>query len=95
MRALALLALLTSLPGCQPRLTAEECVSLLDHYTLLVIEQAQPDATTQERAVSIKKAREAAARDPEFASCSNRVSRNQFNCALAAYNADQVERCLL
>lgn len=84
-----------SATGCQKPLTESECAQLLDHYTERVIEQSRPSAKPAERAKLVGEARLKAARDPEFAACSTRVRRTQFECALASQSADEIERCLL
>lgn len=81
--------------GCGPRLEEPECVKLLDHYTDKVIDQARPSASTAERRELTLAARKKAELDPDFAECSDRVSRSQFECAMEAESADQIERCLL
>ena len=81
--------------GCQKPLEDPECVRLLDHYTDKVIDQARPSTSTAERLELTLAARRKAELDPAFAECSNRVSRSQFDCAMLAESADQIERCLL
>ena len=81
--------------ACRAPLTESECAQLLDHYTERVIEQSRPSAKPAERAKLVGEARLKAARDPEFAACSAKVERHQFECALASHNADEIERCLL
>jgi len=83
------------LGSCSKSLSEDECAQLLDHYTEKVIEQARPSAKPAERAKLVAEARQKAARDPEFARCSERVGRRQFECAIASHSADDVERCLL
>lgn len=81
--------------GCQRPLEETECVSLLDRYTDKVIDQARPSTSTAERRDLTLAARKKAELDPAFAECSDRVSRAQFDCAMQAQSADQMERCLL
>lgn len=81
--------------GCGKPLSEEECLTLLDRYTEHVIEQARPSASQAERSELILEARHKAKLDPEFSSCANRVSRAEFECAMQAGNADQIERCLM
>lgn len=83
------------LPACQPSLKEDECIALLDRYTEKVIEQARPSTSPAERSRLLLAARKKAELDPEFAECAERVSRRQFECAMAANSADQIERCLL
>ncbi len=84
-----------ALSGCAKPLDENECAQLLDHYTEKVIDQARPSAKPSERAKWVAEARQKAARDPEFAACTSRVRRDQYECALNANNADEVERCLM
>lgn len=81
--------------GCGKPLSQEECNRLLDHYTDKQIDQARPSTGPGERARLLMEAREKAAIDPAFATCSEEVSRSQFECAMAAGTADAIERCLL
>jgi hypothetical protein len=87
--------LILAVTGCGKPLTDEECTQLLDRYTEKVIDQARPKAGQAERSELVLEARQKAALDPEFAECSRRVSRKEFDCAMAAGNADQIERCLM
>jgi hypothetical protein len=81
--------------GCQRSLSEQECDALLDHYTDAQIEQARPSASSRDR-LELKHAAGAKAQlDPEFARCADEVSRAQFECAMAAQSADQIERCVL
>lgn len=93
--AAAGLALCLSATGCGKPLSQEECGTLLDHYTEKVIDQARPKASRAERSELVFEARQKAQLDPEFSACSSRVSRNEFECAMQAVNADQIERCLM
>ncbi len=83
------------LSGCRPPLDESECIRLLDRYTDKVIDQARPSASTAEHRELMLAARKKAELDPEFAECTDRVSRSQFECAMEAQSADQIERCLL
>lgn len=68
---------------------------MLDRYTDKLIDQSKPSLKPLERQDLILKARQKAAADPEFQSCPRRVRRAQFECAMAAGDADAIERCLL
>ncbi len=83
------------LSGCGRPLSEQECVELLDRYTEKVIEQARPSTSQAERSELVLEARQKAKHDPQFAECRVRVSRADFECAMRAGNADQIERCLL
>lgn len=90
--AISLLAL-----ACQSGRTPEQCELLLDRYTELLVKQENPKVGDLELRARKEAARRLAATDPsfEFASCQARVSRRQYECAMAAPTVDTVERCLL
>jgi len=81
--------------GCQPQLSADECRALLDHYTERQVEQARPSTNARGRIELQQEAQKKALIDPEFQRCPQVVSRAQYDCAMAAHSADQIERCLL
>ncbi len=87
--------LLPCTSACGPRLSEEECRTLLDKYTEKVIDQAKPSLSQGERIEKQQQARKMAELDPEFAKCASEVSRSAFECAMRANNADEIERCLL
>lgn len=87
--------LASALVGCSEPLSEAECVRMLEHYTELLVRSDRRDASAAEREKLKAEARSKAARDPEFQTCSRRVSRRQFECAIHAPDADTVERCLL
>ena len=92
---LCVLSVLLGTAACQEPLSSEECQDLLTHYTEMQIEQARPSTSTRERLELKRAAQTKAQLDPEFARCSSAVSRTQFECAMQAPSADQIERCLL
>jgi hypothetical protein len=56
----------------------------------------QPKATPAEIATKQLAARRAAdLPEFEFDACADKVSRRQFECAMAAASVDDVERCLI
>lgn len=83
------------LVGCGRPVTEEECFELLSHYTEKVIDQARPSTGKAERSELVLEAQQKAELDPEFAACTSRVSRAEFECAMVAKNADEIERCLM
>lgn len=89
------LAACLGVASCRPALSEQECVKLLDHYTDKQIDQARPSTRPAERSLLIDQARARAAGDPEFATCTKKVSRSAYECAMAAASADAIERCLL
>ena len=81
--------------GCSRPLDADECNQLLDRYTELLGKSLNPGISEEEIQRMQRDARAKAAGDPEFARCSSKVSRRQWQCAMKAPTADDVERCLL
>jgi len=84
-----------SLVGCGRPLSADECSELLDHYTELLAKKRSPSATEDQLVRAKREARAKANTSREFARCNVKVSRRQFDCAMAAPTVDDVERCLL
>lgn len=82
--------------ACGKRLSRSECESLLDHYTARLVLSETPEASPFLIAEKQQQARELAQREPrfEFNECDDRVSRRQFDCAMAAGDVDSIERCL-
>ena len=72
-----------------------ECVLLLDRYTEMVIDQSRIEPSERQRERLKKEARDKAYNDPEFWRCSHAISRGDYQCAMKAHNADEMERCLL
>ncbi len=90
---LILCVLLVSACGKPP--THDECDALLDHYVQLLVSSDRPGTSAADLHKLKLLAREKAKIDPEFATCSDRVSRRAFECAMSAPNADVLEQCLL
>jgi hypothetical protein len=97
-RAGLALVLFAILAGCRrpgPPVTREECDRLLDRYADMLLHGREPpfppDEITRRRAAI----REAASRDPAFATCTRDLTREEMDCALRAFNPDEIERCLI
>jgi hypothetical protein len=89
------LALGLAATSCAEPLSQEECETLLDRYVSLLVASDRPKTGEAELVRLKQQAREKASRDPAFGRCSREVSRNQFQCAMKAENADRLEQCLL
>jgi hypothetical protein len=90
-------ALSAGLTGCEKPLAEEECLQLLDRYTEFLVREEDPKATPQQVAHDQEAARTAARTDPtfEFSTCSRKVRRRSFECAMTAPSVDAIERCLV
>lgn len=88
---------LLPLSGCGRKLERAECTKLLDRYTELLVKDEEPGAAPERIVQAQARARAAAQKDAkfDFASCSSRVDRRQYDCAMNAPNVDAVERCLV
>jgi len=88
---------LAGAPSCGRPLEVEECRRLLDRYTELLVLEEQPGAQPSQVARAQAEARVVAREDPrfEFSSCSRRVSRASYDCAMSAHGVDEMERCLV
>jgi len=81
--------------GCGKPPTHDECDALLDHYVELLVNSDRPGTNAAELHKLQIQAREKAKSDPEFATCTERVSRRELECAMKASTADLLEQCLL
>jgi hypothetical protein len=68
---------------------------MLDHYVEVLAQSDGRKASPEEILRLQREARAKAATDPEFLRCTGEVSRRQYECAIKAPSADDVERCLL
>ena len=85
----------SSLSACGKPLTAEECDNLLDRYTKLLARSYGHDVNAQELLELQAEARAKASRDPAFSRCVSEVSRGEYECAMKANDADELEKCLI
>lgn len=83
------------LSSCGEPLAPAECNQLLDRYTELLVREERRTVSDEEVERSKASARLKAAGSHEFAKCSSKVSRRQWDCAMKAPSVDEVERCLL
>jgi len=96
----AALCLVAFLAACRKKIEPPECVAMLDRYIDMVV-AADPStrnlAPAQASAVremkkAVKKA-EASYRQVETR-CETEVTRTEYDCAMAAKNADEWEACI-
>jgi hypothetical protein len=80
--------------GCGRSPTPAECTALLDRYTEKLVGSDRPDVKPGELEKLKADARLRAGEDPEFAACSRKVSRSQYECAMRAETVDSMEICL-
>jgi hypothetical protein len=88
-------ATLLGLTGCAKPLSRDECDQLLDRYATRMTNEDRPGTSPAEQARILEKVRKNAAKDPAFISCTEEISRSQFECAMASNDLNQMERCLL
>jgi hypothetical protein len=89
-----LLAAALAIGGCGRRATSAECDALLDRYVELLVRQEDPGAKESEIAQAKSAARAKAAVNPAFLRCTREVRQKDVACALAAPNADELEKCM-
>ena len=94
------LALLAVVSACQKKIQPPECVAMLDRYIDMVV-AADPStknlppaqaSAVREMKKAVKKA-EASYRRVET-QCETEVTRREYDCAMAAKNADEWEACI-
>jgi hypothetical protein len=83
-----------TLGACSRNPTPAECTALLDRYTEKLVGSDRPEVKAGELEKLKADARARAAEDPEFAACSHKVSRWQYECAMKAETVDRMEICL-
>lgn len=85
-----------SLGGCRRQpVTSEECDRLLDRYVEMLLRQDEPRIGAAEINRYQVETRVRASSHGPFLRCTREVNREQMDCALAAYNPDEIERCLV
>jgi hypothetical protein len=90
--------LLTSLtPACGRPVAEEECRTLIERYAELLVKEEEPGANPERVARIQTEARSVAEKNPKFelSSCSSKVSRSSYECAMHADSVDAIERCLI
>ena len=91
-----LLAALVLAAGCRRApVTDDECQRLLDRYTEQLARVDRPHLASIELQKLQAEARTRAASHRAFQECPRQLSREQMDCALGAYNPDEIERCLV
>jgi hypothetical protein len=83
--------------ACGQPLSETDCYSLLDRYTELLLKSQDPKMPAHRIGELQQRAREIATNEPvyEFSACAKKVSRRNFDCAMAAPSVDEMERCLI
>lgn len=81
--------------GCGKPVDQSECDRMLDRYVDFLMHNEDPEVPFEEVRRKQREARVKAGNTPEFASCTDKVSRKQYECAMQAPNADRLEQCLV
>jgi hypothetical protein len=91
---------LSTLPACQKKIQPDECAKMLDRYIDMVVAAdpatknlppAQASAV-REMKKAVKKAEASYVRVQS--QCASEVTRKEYDCAMAAKNADEWEACI-
>jgi hypothetical protein len=80
-------------PGDEPA-PPEACAEILRRYADARMRQADPRPTASALAAQRAAAQRRAERSPRFERCPRAMRARDAECALAAGDADQIERCL-
>jgi hypothetical protein len=93
----ALIALAPLVAGCGRPVAEEECRTLVERYAELLVKEEEPAASPERIARVQTEARTLAEKNPKFelSSCSQKVSRSSYECAMHAGSVDDIERCLI
>ena len=86
-----------ALVGCGRPVAEEECRTLIERYTELLVKEEEPGASPERIARLQGEARSAAEKNPKFelSACPSKVSRASYECAMHAGSVDAIERCLI
>lgn len=91
---ITLLAALLLLASCKPKVAQPDCEKLIDRYATLVVTERNRDASASTIKSEQVTFREEAKGDENFQSCVTKITRAEFDCAMAASTADAFEKCL-
>ena len=83
--------------ACGRPVAEDECRTLIERYTELLVKEEEPAATPERVARVQTEAHVAAEKNPQFqlSECSKKVSRRNYECAMHAGSVDAIERCLV
>ena len=81
--------------GCGKPPTTEECDALLRRYAETLVDRERGALSRGARERLVEEAVASARGAPAFQTCTTRVSRRSIECAKAAGDPDQIERCLI
>ena len=93
LRKLLRMALLL-VASCKEKVVQSDCEKLIDRYATLVVNERDRDASASTIKSEQAAFREEAKGDENFQSCVTKITRAEFNCAMAARTADAFEKCL-
>lgn len=99
-RGLVALVALSTLAACERRATQEECARMLDKYLDMTLGGAEDLRRMPEsQAAIVREARKTNAKShPAYrkveTQCTAEVRRGQYDCAMAAHNADEWQACV-
>ncbi len=96
-RLLFAVLVLASLAGCSRGrpVNRDECSQLLERYADQLARNERPGLPASEHQRLLAEIRAAASSHRAFLACTDEVSREQMDCALAAFHPDEIERCLI
>lgn len=91
------LVLAFSAVACGRPVAEEECRTLVERYTELLVKEEEPTMSPDRVARYQTEARAAVEKNPLFqlSECSKKVSRTSYECAMHAGSVDAIERCLV
>lgn len=72
----------------------EVCQAMLDRYVEHIVHANDPKPSAAEISARKAQARALAAENQTFARCPTHLTRDEVDCAMRAFTADEFERCL-
>lgn len=80
--------------SCKKKIAQPDCEKLIDRYATLVVTERDRDASAGHVQSEQAAFRDEAKGDENFQSCVTKITRAEFDCAMAASTADAFEKCL-
>ena len=85
---------LVALSSCSKKVTPDQCDAILGRYAELVVRETKPDAGADVIKKEQDREKAAAASDDAFRNCTSQIEPADYDCAMKAKSADELEKCL-
>lgn len=95
MRRVALCAAaVLGLASCSKKVTQDQCDAILSRYAEMVVRESKPDAGAEAIKAEQEHEKAEAKSDDAFRNCTSQIEPADYDCAMKAKTADELEKCL-